>query len=935
MSFSKRPGRNTPQCYTKPLDSLKNWNNHFFWVDERVFPTVVDWRTNAPKDGMPATGTYSLEAVRVLDTHRTPIQKQPEMLLCLVGISRRYYLGDEVYPIFLHDDDRERSPLDFAHEVGASDQGAAASEIPSSEDVPTTVASGGLIFQGEGSTVPVESYHTLTDKAAFTGVNVKHGGAATTVTSLDAGQGSGNIDKTPSMHYDLPLPRVNILGSDLDFEDVYFVKELKFNLFSVSQMCDKKNNVLFTNTKCLVLSSNFKLHDKNQILLRVPRRNNMYSVDMKNIIPKESLTYLVAKATLDESMLCHRWLGHINFKNINKLVKDNLVRGLPLKHFENDQTCVACLKGKQHKASCKQKIHNSTTQPLFMLHMDLFGYTFVSSLVKKKYCLVVTDDYSRFAWVFFLATKDETSFILKKFITEIENLVDKKVKVIRRDNGTEFKNSVLNDFCVMKADSKLPTTFWAEAVNIACYVQNKVLVVKPHNKTPYELFRGRSPALSFMKPFGCHVTILNTLDHLGKFDGKVDEGYFVGYSMHSKAFRVYNIRTKIVEENLHIEFLDDNPIVAGAGPKWLFDIDMLTDEGYFVGYSMHSKAFRVYNIRTKIVEENLHIEFLEDNPIVAGAGPKWLFDIDMLIESMNYVSVIVGTNSNDFVGTEEHIGQGHSSKETRSIQDYNLMPLWKDGSLFDSSSKNPTIDEPQSSCDAKNKDDKCVNKDSGIDVREKYANSINDVNIVGPSINTASTNFDTGSLNINNVSPTVSTASPEANHVDFLGDQSEGDMSNINTTYQVHSTLNTRIHKDHSLDLMIGDVQSGVMTRKMAKTTHKQGFIKAIQEELLQFKLQKEEGIDYDEVFAPVARIEEVYVCQPPGFEDPDHLDKVYKAVKALYGFHQAPRAWYKTLAKYLLGNGFHRGKIDQTLFIKRQNGDILLVQVYVDDAIF
>nr|GEY88074.1 hypothetical protein [Tanacetum cinerariifolium] len=198
MSFNKRPGRNTPQCYTKPLDSLKNWNNRFFWVDERVFPTVVDWRTNAPKDGMPAAGTYSLEAVRVLDTHRTPIQKQSEMLLCLVGISRRYYLGDEVYSIFLHDDDWdidlfnlirapnptkvkvgshcraphevplltltaprvieidepaatdssgvpstiERSPLDFAHEAGASDQGAAAPEIPSSEDVLASVASG-------------------------------------------------------------------------------------------------------------------------------------------------------------------------------------------------------------------------------------------------------------------------------------------------------------------------------------------------------------------------------------------------------------------------------------------------------------------------------------------------------------------------------------------------------------------------------------------------------------------------------------------------------------------------------------------------------------------------------------------------------------------------------------------------------------------------
>nr|GEX46479.1 ribonuclease H-like domain-containing protein [Tanacetum cinerariifolium] len=138
-----------------------------------------------------------------------------------------------------------------------------------------------------------------------------------------------------------------IYTGNLDFEDVYFAKELKFNLFSVSQMYDKKNNVLFNDTECLVLSPNFKLPDENQILLRVPQRNNMYSVDMKNIIPKESLTYL---ATLDESMLWHRRLGHINFKSINKLVKDNLVRCLPSKRYENDQTCVACLKGKQHKA---------------------------------------------------------------------------------------------------------------------------------------------------------------------------------------------------------------------------------------------------------------------------------------------------------------------------------------------------------------------------------------------------------------------------------------------------------------------------------------------------------------------------------------------------------------------------------------------------------
>ncbi|GJR92501.1 xylulose kinase-1 [Tanacetum coccineum] len=134
-------------------------------------------------------------------------------------------------------------------------------------------------------------------------------------------------------------------------------------------MCDKKNSVLFTDTACFVLSPDFKLADESQVLLKVPRKNNMYSVDMKNIVPKESLTCLVAKATLDESMLWHRRLGHVNFKTINKLVKDNLVRGLPSKHFENDQTCVACLKGKQHKASCNrmkvlvQESSNDEPQP--------------------------------------------------------------------------------------------------------------------------------------------------------------------------------------------------------------------------------------------------------------------------------------------------------------------------------------------------------------------------------------------------------------------------------------------------------------------------------------------------------------------------------------------------------------------------------------------
>ncbi|GJZ43474.1 putative ribonuclease H-like domain-containing protein [Tanacetum coccineum] len=317
----------------------------------------------------------------------------------------------------------------------------------------------------------------------------------------------------------------------LDFEDMYFVKEIKFNLFSVSQMCDKKNSVLFTDTECVVLSLDFKLLDENHVFLRVPRKDNMYSVDLKNIVPSGGLTCLFAKAILDESNLWHRTLGHINFKTINKLVRGNLVRGLPSKIFKNTHTCVACQKGKQHKAS---------------------------------------------------STKDETSDILKTFITGIENLIDLKVKVIRCDNGTEFKNRVMNQFCKMKgikrefSVARTPQQNGAEAVNTACYVQNRVLVIKPHNKTLYELFLGRKPTLSFMRTFGCLVTILDTIDHIGKFDGKADEGFFVGYSTNSKSFRVFNGRTRIVEENMHVKFSEEIPNIAGNGPNWLFDINVLT-----------------------------------------------------------------------------------------------------------------------------------------------------------------------------------------------------------------------------------------------------------------------------------------------------------------------------------------------------------------------
>ncbi|GJV27977.1 uncharacterized mitochondrial protein-like protein [Tanacetum coccineum] len=449
---------------------------------------------------------------------------------------------------------------------------------------------------------------------------------------------------------------------------------------------------------------------------------------------------------------------------------------------------------------------NSISLPLHLLHMDLFGPTFVKSLKKKMYCLVVTDDYSRFTWVFFLATKDETSGILKSFITGIENLVDHKVKVIRCDNGTEFKNREMNQFCEMKGilrqfsiartpqqngvakrrnrtlieaartmlfDSKLPTTFWAEAVNTTCYVQNRVLVVKPHNKTPYELFHGRTPTLSFMRPFGCPVTILNTIDHLGKFNGKADEGFFVGYSLNNKAFRVFNSRTRIVEENLHIRFSESTPNAIGSGPDWIFDIDALT-------------------------------------------------------RTMNYELIVAGTKASD--------NAGQARKETEHVKDYILLPLWTADLPYSQDPKSSHDDGSKPSSDDGKKVDKDPRKDSECNDQEKEDN----VNITN-NVNAAS-----------------------INEVNVVGGK---------TSIELPFDPNMHALEDYIIfDFLRNDEDDECTTLKKP-------------------------------LFGTTSKLLEL-VGNPP-------------------------------LSTYLLDNGFQRGKIDKTLFIKRHKGDILLVQVYVDDIIF
>nr|GEU99672.1 putative ribonuclease H-like domain-containing protein [Tanacetum cinerariifolium] len=565
----------------------------------------------------------------------------------------------------------------------------------------------------------------------------------------------------------------------------------------------------------------------------------------------------------DDTNVLLRRLGHLNFKTMNKLVRHNLVRGLPSKCFENDHTCVACLKGKQHKASCKTKLVYLVSKPLHTLHMDLFGPTSVSSLNHKWYCLVVTDDFSRT-----LIEADRT----------------------------------------MLADAELSVTFWAEAVNTACYVQNRVLG-------------------SLMQK-GMKVILLGTLS---------------------------------------------------------------------------SKAFRVFNKRTKRVEENLHVDFLENKLIEKGAGLNWLFDIDTLTNSINYVPVVVAeTTSTNFSGTKDAVSQD-VKKDVFSLR-YIALPNWFHEAHLESSTSNA-----QDACNA--------------DAPESSGNS----NPIATSTNPPADHMET--LTVESLIPTVSSPIPTAclddspeplsdtrliskrvtsqddtpsldniltlsnRFEDILevttntGDTNgvEADLGNMENNISASPTPTFRIHKDHPKSQIIGPVDTPVQTRTKSKEMEEQrvrpigtkwvlknkkddrGIVIRNKAKLVAQGHTQEERINYEEVFAPVTRIEairlflayasfmgftvyqmdvksaflygtideEVYVMQPPGFQDPEFPPRVYKVEKVMYGLHRAPRAWYGTLSKYLLTNGFQRGTIDQTLFIRMHRGDFILVQVYVDDIIF
>nr|GEV30793.1 hypothetical protein [Tanacetum cinerariifolium] len=468
------------------------------------------------------------------------------------------------------------------------------------------------------------------------------------------------------------------------------------NMSYLSEYEEINGGYVAFDTECIVLSPDFKLPDENQVLLKVPRENNMYNVNLKNIVPSGDLTCLFAKATLDKSNLWHRRLGHINFKTMNKLDK-----------------------GKQHRDSCKTKPVISVSQPLQRMKE-----------IKREFSVPRTP----------------------------------------QQNGiAERKNRTLIEAArTMLVDLLLAILFWTEAVNTAC----------------------------FMRPFGCPVTILNTLDPLSKFDGKADEGFLVGYFITSKAFRVFNSRIRIIQETLHINFLENKPNVAGSGPTWLFDIDTLT-------------------------------------------------------KSMNYQPVTVGNQPNPSAGIQEQFDAEKAEEE--NVQQFVLFPLRSSGSkdpqntdgdaTFDV--KEPEFEgkkresevhvSPSNSVKKKKRDDKTKRETNGMshvelstrfrNLSEEFEdfsdNSINEVNAAGTPVPAVGQILINSTNTFSAVGPSNTVVSPthrKSSYMDtsqypddlnilaleeitYSDDEedvgAEADFTNLETNITVSPIPTTRVHKDH------------------------------------------------------------------------------------------------------------------------------------------
>nr|GEY74683.1 hypothetical protein [Tanacetum cinerariifolium] len=659
----------------------------------------------------------------------------------------------------------------------------------------------------------------------------------------------------------------------------------------------------------------------------------------------------VASINLGYSWLWHQRLSHLNFDTINDLSRNDLVAGLPKFKYHKEHLCPSCEQGKSKRASHLPKPVPNSRQRLYLLHMDLCGPMRIASINGKRYVLVIVDDYSRYTWVHFLRFKNEAPEVIIKFLKRITVLLQSPVIIIRTDNGTKFKNQVLNEYFdtvgishqmssvrtpqqnrvverqnrtlveaarTMLIFSRALLFLWAEAIATVCFTQNHSIIHRRFNKTPYELINERKPNISFLHVFGALCYPKNDREDIGKLGAKGDIGFFIGYSTDSCAYRVFNRQTKKIIKTMNVSF-DELSSMAFEQCSSKPRLNCMTSRYISLGLDLTYAPSTITMQQPSEGELDLLFEAVYDDYIGGQPLATRRTDIDELTPNAmvdgNIFANLFANSSTSAVASSSQQNVDPSNMYT-FYQPYPYEFQWtKDHPL------EQVIGEPSRPVLTKNQ----LRSDGDMCMYALSVSTIEPKNIKKAMTNPAwIDSMQEELLQFKRLDLWVLVPAPD----------------NISPL-----TLKWLLKNKHDEEQTVIRNKSRLVVR---------GY-------------HQEEGIDFEETFAPVAKMEairiflaytthksftvfqmdvktaflhgtlkeDVYVCQPKGFIDANHPSHVYRLKKALYGLKQAPRAWCDELSTFLLHNHFFKGTIDSTLFIRRFQDNILVVQVYVDDIIF
>ncbi|KAK1647175.1 hypothetical protein QYE76_064980 [Lolium multiflorum] len=641
-----------------------------------------------------------------------------------------------------------------------------------------------------------------------------------------------------------------------------------------------------------------------------------------------------------------------------------------------------------HDSPHPSKTIISSKRILELLHVDLFGPVTHASLGAKKHCLVIVDDYSRYTWVYFLKTKDETQQIFIDFATEVQRQHNLLIMAIRSDNGSEFKNYTLNDFLSdegirhqysaaytpqqngvaerknrtlmdmarsMMAEYKSRYNFWAEAISTACHSSNRLYLRKGLNKTPYEILTGNKPNISYFKVFGCKCFYKIKGVRLSKFAPKALEGIFVGYGAESHTYRIFDIASGIIIESCSVRFEENDGSQVGqvdvcAGDEIPQDAIVRMGVGFFRPIEGHGVASREELCSTTV--EPSSSQHQQTPSLEANDAPTQEQEENPPSHEQDQGQDQPRIQDQPFdICTSPNIvqDQAHEVEHSQEIEEAQIEG--QDGD------PNDQVDQVTPPRPKRTKEEiearRLARRDRTLEIRgHTHDKVLGDVR-AKVSTRRQLANFSNHHAYISVVEPKkVFEALEDSDWVEAMHEELNNFKRNkvwtlVEKPKECRNVIGTKWIFKNKQD------EFGNIVRNKARLVA-QGFSQV-------------EGIDFGETYAPVARLEsirillayashhnfklqqmdvksaflngplheEVYVKQPPGFEDLNFPNHVYKLDKALYGLKQAPRAWYEHLKELLVDRGFDVGLIDPTLFTKRVNGELFVCQLYVDDIIF